>query len=83
MPTLCLTDYPWCAVFALPNPGPKRVYRLRDPINAHLTRPRIAGTVTGSGKPYRVFESVRPATRHSRYSTTPVPDDGAGGSPIT
>ena len=86
MLTLCLTDYPWCAVFPLPNPGPKRVYRLHDPINAHLTRPIvancIAGTVTDSGKPYLVFESVRPATRHSRYSTVPVPNDGAGGSPI-
>jgi len=87
MLTLCLTDYPWCAVFPLPNPGTKRVYRLHDPINAHLNRPLvancIAGTVTDSGKPYLVFESVRPATRHSRYSTVPVPNDGAGGSPIT
>ena len=86
MLTLCLTGYPWCAVFPLPNPGPKRVCRLHDPINAHLTRPIvancIAGTVTGSGKPYLVFESVRPATRHSRYSTAHAPDDGTEGASI-
>jgi len=31
---------------------------------------------------YLVIESVRPDTKHARCSPVPVPDDGAGGSPI-
>jgi hypothetical protein len=83
---LCLTVYPWYTVLPMPNPGPKPVCRLPDPIDAHLLRPSVAncmaGTVMGSSKPYLAFESVRPATRPSRYATVPVPDDGAGGLPI-
>jgi hypothetical protein len=81
MLTLCLTVYPWYTVLPLPNPGPKPVCLLHDPINAHVIRPnvanRAAGTVMSISKSYLAFESVRPATRHSRYSTITVPDDGA------
>ena len=86
MLTLSLMGYPWCAVFPLPNPGTKRVYRFHDSTKAHLIRPivanSVAGTITGIGKPYLVFEWARPETSHSRYSNAPVSDDGAGGSPI-
>ena len=42
----------------------------------------IAGKVNSADKLYLVIESVRPDTKHARYSNAPAPVDGAGGSLI-
>ena len=41
----------------------------------------IAGKVNSAGRLYLVIESVRPDTKHARYSNAPAHVDGAGGSP--
>ena len=83
---LSRTEYPSCAVFLLRDLDTQRVYRLYDFSKARLIMPNVAycvaGKVNSADKLYLVTESVRPATRHSRSSTLPVPADGAGGSPI-
>ena len=69
---LSRTEYRSCAVFALT----KRL---------HLAPNRpycVAGKVNSAGTLYLVIESVKPDTKHQRLSTTPVPADGAGGSPL-
>ena len=83
---LSRTEYPSCAVFLLRDLDTQRVYRLHDFTKAQLIRPGvaycIAGKVNSADKLYLVIESVRPDTKHTRCSNVPVPDDGAGGSPI-
>ena len=86
MLTLTQTEYPSCAVFLLQDLDTQRVYRLHDFTKAQLIRPGvaycIAGKVNSADKLYLVIESVRLDTKHPRSSNVPVPDDGAGGSPI-
>ena len=81
---LSRTEYPSCAEFLLQDLDTQRVYRLYDFSKAQLIRPNvaycIAGKVNSADKLYLVIESVRPDTRHSRFST--VSSDGAGGLPI-
>jgi hypothetical protein len=83
---LSRTEFPSCAVFLFQDLDTQRVYRLHDFTKAQLIRPgvayRIAGKVNSADKLYLVIESVRPDTKHARRSPVPVPDDGAGGSPI-
>jgi hypothetical protein len=83
---LSRTEYLSCAVFLFKDLDTQRVYRLHDFTKAQLIRPGvaycIAGKVNSADKLYLVIESVRPDTKHARCSPVPVPDDGAGGSPI-
>ena len=83
---LSRTEYPSCAVFLLRDLDTQRVYRLHDFTKALLIRPDVAycvaGKVNSADKLYLVIESVRPDTRHPRFSNAPAPADGAGGSPI-
>ena len=86
MLTLTQTEYPSCAVFLLQDLDTQRVYRLHDFTKAQLIRPGVAycvaGKVNSADKLYLVIESVRLDTKHIRGSPIPVPEDGAGGSPI-
>lgn len=86
MLTFSRTESPMCAVFLLQDLDTQRVYRLHDFTKAQLIRPGVAycvaGKVNSAGKLYLVIESVRPDTKHPQSSNVPVPDDGAGGSPI-
>jgi hypothetical protein len=81
---LSRTEYPSFAVFLLRDLDTQRVYRLYDFSKAQLIRPGVAycvsGKVNSAEKLYLVIESVRPDTKHVRFSTNPVPVDGAGGS---
>jgi len=81
------TEYPSYAVLLMQDRDTQRVYRLYDFSKAQLIRPDVAycvaGKVNSADKLYLVIESVRPDTRHSRFSTVPAPADGAGGSPIS
>src|SRR5580698_2654839 len=83
---LSRTEYRSCAVFALLDRDTQRVYRLFDFTKRFCLMPNrpycVAGKVNSAGTLYRVIESVRPDTKHSRSSTVPAPVDGAGGSPI-
>jgi hypothetical protein len=83
---LSRTEYRSCAVFLMQDRDTQRVYRLYDFTKAQLISPDkahcIAGKVNSADKLYLVIESVRPDTKHMRCSPVPVPDDGAGGSPI-
>jgi hypothetical protein len=83
---LSRTEYSSCAVFLFKDLDTQRVYRLHDFTKAQLIRPRvaycIAGKVNSADKLYLVIESVRLDTKHAQCSPVPVPDDGAGGSPI-
>ena len=84
---LSSTEFPSCAVFLLRDLDAQRVYRFCYLTEALLIRPNVAyyvaGKVNSSDKLYLVIESVLPATKHVRFSTVPVPADGAGGLPIT
>ena len=64
----------------------QRVYRLYDFTKASASGPDlaycVAGKVNSADKLYLVIESVRPDTKHARFSTAPVPADGAGGSSL-
>jgi hypothetical protein len=64
----------------------QRVHRLYDFTKAQLVPSDqaycTAGTVDSSDGLHLVIESVRPDARHARYSSVPVPADGAGGSGI-
>jgi hypothetical protein len=86
MLTLTQTEYPSCAVFLPQDLDTQRVYRLRDFTKAQLIRPGVAycvaGKVNSADKLYLVIQSVQPDTKHMRCSNVPIPDDGAGGSPI-
>jgi len=83
---LSRTEYPSCAVFLMQDRDTQRVYRLYDFTKALLIPPDtaycIAGKVNSAGRLYLVIESVRPDTKHVRFSNTPVLADGAGGSLI-
>lgn len=61
----------------------QRVYRLYDfhhrpahPASWGVTQ---AANVNNSDELHLVIESVRPDARHARYSSVPIPADGAGG----
>ena len=79
-------EYRSCAVFLMLDRDTQRVYRLYDFTKAQLIAPDqaycIAGKVNSADKLYLVIESVRPDTKHARFSKAPTPLDGAGGSPI-
>ena len=83
---LPLTEYPSWSVFRLRDLDTQYVYRLHDFSKAQLIRPNVAcgtaGNVNSADRLNLVIESVRPGTRHSRFSTVNV-SDGAGGLPIT
>ena len=83
---LSRTEYRSCAVFALLDRDTQRVYRLFDFTKRLRLMPNrpycVAGKVNSAGTLYLVIESVKPDTKHERLSTTPVPADGAGGSPL-
>ena len=83
---LSRTEHPSYAVFLLQDRDTQRVYRLYDFSKAQRMQPDvaycIAGKVNSADKLYLVIESVRPDTRHPRFSNAPAPADGAGGSPI-
>jgi hypothetical protein len=53
------------------SPNPRR------PRRANTTA--FLGKVNSADKLYLVIESVKPDTKHGRYSTVPAPADGAGG----
>ena len=77
-------EYRSCAVLLLLDRDTQRVYRLHDFTKTHHLVPGqaycVAGKVNSADKLYLVIESVRPDTKHTRNSTTPVPPDGAGGN---
>jgi hypothetical protein len=79
-------EYPSCAVFLMQDCDTQRVYRLYDFTKAQPIRPDtaycLAGKVNTADRLYLVIESVRPDTKHARYSKAHVPPNGAGGSPI-
>lgn len=81
---LSRTEYPSCAVFLLRDHDTQRVYRLHDFTKTLLIRPEVAycvaGKVNSTDRLYLVIESVRPDTKHARFSNATVPVDGAGGS---
>jgi hypothetical protein len=81
---LSRTEYPSCAVFLLRDHDTQRVYRLHDFTKTLLIRPGaaycVAGKVNSTDRLYLVIESVRPDTKHARFSNATVPVDGAGGS---
>jgi hypothetical protein len=81
---LSRTEYPSCAVFLLRDHDTQRVYRLHDFTKTLLIRPGVAycvaGKVNSTDRLYLVIESVRPDTKHARFSNVTVPVDGAGGS---
>jgi hypothetical protein len=83
---LSRTDYSSCAVFLMQDRDTQRVYRLYDFTQAQLIQPGkaycVAGKVNSADRLYLVIESVRPDTKHTRYSRAHVPPDGAGGSRI-
>ena len=61
----------------------QRIYRLYDFTKAQLISPNQAycmtGKVNSADKLYLVIESVRPDTKHPRYSNAHAHVDGAGG----
>ncbi len=79
-------EYRSCAVLLLLDRDTQRVYRLHDFTKTHHLVPGqaycVAGKVNSTDKFYLVIESVRPDTKHTRPSTTPVPSDGAGANPL-
>ena len=81
---LLRTEYPSCAVFLLRDHDTQRVYRLHDFTKTLLIRPEVAycvaGKVNSTDRLYLVIESVRPDTKHARFSNATVLVGGAGGS---
>jgi hypothetical protein len=83
---LSRTEYRSCAVFLMQDRDTQRIYRLYDFTKAQPISPNqaycIAGKVNSADKLYLVIESVRPDTKHPRYSNAHAHVDGAGGSLI-
>jgi hypothetical protein len=83
---LSRTEYRSCAVFSMQDRDTQRIYRLYDFTKAQPISPNqaycIAGKVNSADKLYLVIESVRPDTKHPRYSNAHAHVDGAGGSLI-
>ena len=77
------TESPRCVVFLMQDNSTRRVYRLYDFTKSHHLTPDhyycVSGKVNSADKLYLVIESVKSDTKHTRNSTAPVPDDGAGG----
>jgi hypothetical protein len=82
--TFSSTAAPSYQMFQLRDLDTQRVYRLCDLTEASLIRPTVANSVAGGvnrgGKHNLVIESVRSNTKYA--GSSPVPADGAGGSPI-
>jgi len=83
---LSRTEYRSCAVLLLRDDSTRRVYRLHDFSKSHILTPGqyycVSGKVNSADKLYLVVESVKPDTKHSTVSNTPVPADGAEGCPM-
>jgi hypothetical protein len=83
---LSRTEYRSCAVFLMQDRDTQRIYRLYDFTKAQLISPNqaycMAGKVNSADKLYLVIESVRPDTKHPRYSNAHAQVDNAGGSLI-
>ena len=83
---LSRTEYRSCAVLVLRDDSTRRVYRLHDFTQSHILTPSqyygVSGKVNSADKLYLVVESVKPDTKHTVVSHTPVPPDGAGGRPM-
>jgi len=81
---LSRAEYRSCAVFLMRDDSTRRVYRLYDFTKSQTLTPGqyycVFGKVNSADKLYLVIESVKPDTKHSRSSHTPVPADGAEGS---
>ncbi|HEY1468029.1 MAG TPA: hypothetical protein VGF61_03215 [Candidatus Acidoferrum sp.] len=64
----------------------RRVYRLHDFRKTQIITPHqywcVSGKVNSADKLYLVIESVKPDQKHTRSSTVPAPDDGAGGDSL-
>jgi len=77
------TEYASCAVLVMLDHDTRRVYRLFDFTKRLRLTPGcaycVAGKVNSVNTLYLVIESVKLDTKHERFSTTPVPTDGAGG----
>jgi hypothetical protein len=78
---LARTEYPPCAASLFQAYDTKRVYLVRDPIEARLVQPNAAYCEAGGGdgtdRRYRVIEAVLVDTEHGGYSIDPVPAGGA------
>ncbi len=83
---LSRTEYRSCAVLLLRDDSTRRVYRLHDFSKSHILTPGqyycVSGKVNSADKLYLVVESVKPDTKHTTISNTPVPADGAEGGPM-
>ena len=77
-------EYRSCVVFLMKDDSTRRVYRLYDFTKSLLITPDqyycVSGKVNSADKLYLVVESIKPDTKHSRFSHAPVPADGAEGS---
>jgi hypothetical protein len=78
---LSRTECAKCTVFLMKDRHTHRVYRLYDFSKSQSILPDQAycvfGKVNSADKLYLVIESVKPDTKHSPPSTSPVPPDGA------
>jgi hypothetical protein len=83
---LSRTEYRSCAVLLMRDDSTRRVYRLYDFTKSQSFTPGqyycVSGKVNSADKLYLVIESVKPDTKHTAVSNTPVPADGAGGRPM-
>jgi len=76
-------EYRTCAVLLMRDDSTRRVYRLHDFTKSHAPASGqyycVSGKVNSADKLYLVIESIRPDDKHQRFSTAPVPADGAEG----
>ena len=79
-------EYRTCAVLLMRDDSTRRVYRLHDFTKSHAPTSGqyycVSGKVNSADKLYLVVESIKPDTKHGRYSTASTPADGAGGTPM-
>ena len=79
-------EYRTCAVLLMRDDSTRRVYRLHDFTKSHAPISGqyycVSGKVNSADKLYLVVESIKPDTKHGRYSMVPAPADGAGGPPM-
>ena len=80
---LSRTEYPSCALLIMLDRDTRRVYRLFDFTKRLRPIPgcayRVAGKVNSVNTLYLVVESIKLDNKHRWSSTSPLPDDGAGG----
>ena len=80
-------EYRSCALLTMLDDDTRRVYRLFDftkrlrpiPGRAYC----VAGKVNSVNTLYLVVESIKLDSKHRPPSTAPVPNDGAGGLPLS